>query len=215
MVTLFFTAVLIVSLFAIAVYFWQRPANKSENIELPPLPTPTSLFSSPTPTLPSSSDNYQLPSLLVRAKAGDLNVLIESRNDDTYLQLLRPIVLAASSTNTIHKLAAFITENDLPTDRSLVDAVTASWVIAPDRQPTTQLLHLAALANDAELYERTISHVLRVKREGKLLNISNTELLSLITSEYWLLSSNARSSGAGFILKRTLSSARRELEGTT
>ena len=37
------------------------------------------------------------------------------------------------------------------------------------------------------------------------------ELQSLIDAEYWLLASDARSSGAGFMLKRKLAEARREL----
>jgi hypothetical protein len=33
-----------------------------------------------------------------------------------------------------------------------------------------------------------------------------------LNSEFWVLSSNTRSSGAGFVLKRTLSNATRELK---
>jgi hypothetical protein len=42
--------------------------------------------------------------------------------------------------------------------------------------------------------------------------VSAAELQSLLVSEFWLLSSATRSSGAGFVLKRTLSRAKRELE---
>jgi hypothetical protein len=52
-------------------------------------------------------------------------------------------------------------------------------------------------------------------REGKLGDISAMELQALLNGEYWLLSPRERNSGTGFVLKRTLSSARRELEGTT
>ncbi len=214
MVTLLITAVLIVSVFAVAVYFWQKPANKSENIELPTTVAPASLFPSTSNALqPSSVDDEKL-SFLARAKAGDLTVLVDARNHNSYLQVLESIVAARSSNNTIHTLAAFITENDFRTERSLIDAATASWEVAPDRQLTIQLVHLAALSDDAALYDATVNRVLSAWRQ-KRLNISNVEIISLITSEYWLLSSKARSSGDGFILKRTLSSARRELEGTT
>jgi len=51
-------------------------------------------------------------------------------------------------------------------------------------------------------------------RNDKLPDISAEELHSLINGEFWVLSSNTRSSGAGFVLKRTLATAKRELETT-
>ena len=44
MVIFFFTSFLVLTLLAIAVYFWQKPANTSQTIELPP-PEPQGLFS--------------------------------------------------------------------------------------------------------------------------------------------------------------------------
>lgn len=44
MVTLLLTSVLLLALVAVAIYFWQKPANTSQTIELPP-PLPQSLFS--------------------------------------------------------------------------------------------------------------------------------------------------------------------------
>jgi hypothetical protein len=41
--------------------------------------------------------------------------------------------------------------------------------------------------------------------------LSAAELQQLLNSEFWLLSSSTRNSGAGFVLKRTLSLAKREL----
>src|SRR3954465_1296765 len=38
MVTLLFTSVFVLGLLAIAIYFWQKPANRSETMGLPPLP---------------------------------------------------------------------------------------------------------------------------------------------------------------------------------
>ena len=44
------------------------------------------------------------------------------------------------------------------------------------------------------------------------LDDNRAELQNLLNSEFWLLSSNTRNSGAGFVLKRTLSRAKSELE---
>jgi hypothetical protein len=49
-------------------------------------------------------------------------------------------------------------------------------------------------------------------RDGSLADLSAKELQSLFNSEYWVLSSRTRTSGAGFVLKETLSSASRELQ---
>jgi hypothetical protein len=76
------------------------------------------------------------------------------------------------------------------------------------------MLHVAALSDDAETYRQAVELALNSWRNDKLPNLSAEELHSLINGEYWVLSSNTRSSGAGFVLKRTLATAKRELETT-
>jgi hypothetical protein len=82
----------------------------------------------------------------------------------------------------------------------------------PNRNSTAKLLHAAALSDDAKNYERAIELVLLSWRDGSLADLSAKELQSLFNSEYWVLSSRTRTSGAGFVLKETLSRANRELE---
>ena len=84
----------------------------------------------------------------------------------------------------------------------------------PNKSTTAQLLHAAALSDNAKNFERAIELVLLSWRDGSLANLSAKELQSLFNSEYWVLSSRTRTSGAGFVLKQTLSSANRELELT-
>ena len=86
------------------------------------------------------------------------------------------------------------------------------WKQSPGRNSTAQMLHLAAAADDAELYDKAAELALDLWQDGKLPDVSAAELNSLLNSEYWLLSSQTRSSGAGFVLKRTLARAKRELE---
>jgi len=57
-----------------------------------------------------------------------------------------------------------------------------------------------------------VEKALGLWRERKLADISPVELRALFEGEFWGLSSRTRSSGAGFVLKRTLDGARRELE---
>ena len=170
MVTFLFTSVFVLGLLAIAIYFWQKPANRSETIGLPPLPDERrGLFS------------------------------------DFRVNQLRPP-----------------TENQLLENGPKVDAETFEEAIkaikafqeSPNRTSTTNLLHIAALSDDAKNYGRAVELVLMSWRDGTLSDLSARELQALFNSEYWVLSSRSRTSGAGFVLKETLSSANRELEST-
>lgn len=87
-----------------------------------------------------------------------------------------------------------------------------TWKQSPDRNSTARMFHLAAVADDAEIYDQAAELVINAWQDGKLRDVSAAELQSLLNSEYWLLSSQTRSSGAGFVLKRTLLRAKRELE---
>ena len=111
-------------------------------------------------------------------------------------------------------------ENRAPEEAPKVDRETFEQAIhaireyqkSPNRNTTAQLLHAAALSDNAKNYERAIELVLMSWRDGSLADISAKDLQSLFNSEYWVLSSRTRTSGAGFVLKQTLSSANRELE---
>ena len=170
MVTLLFTSVFVLALLAVAIYFWQKPANTPQPGEwnLPPQ-VPQSLFS-------------------------DFHVNeLRSPTKDQFLDKA--------------------TKVDPETFQQAVKAIRA-WQESPNRNSTTTLLHVAALSDNAKTYGRAIEMVLMSWRDGRLSDISAHELQSLFNSEYWVLSSRARSSGAGFVLKQTLSSANRELEAT-
>jgi hypothetical protein len=57
-----------------------------------------------------------------------------------------------------------------------------------------------------------VEEALNFWRRGLLPDVSAAELKALFDGEFWVLSARTRGSGAGFILKRKLASARRELE---
>jgi hypothetical protein len=168
MVTLLITSVFILALLAIAIYFWQKPANTSQTIELP-APQPRGLFS-----------DFSLNQLRTQPDI--------QPEEDT------PKPDAAEFEQAIMAIHDFQQ--------------------SPDRRSTPKLLHVAALSDDAKNYERAIQLVLLSWRDGSLKDLSAGELQSLINSEYWVLSSRTRTSGAGFVLKQTLSDANRELQPT-
>ena len=170
MVTFLITSVLLLGLVAIAIYFWQKPANQTQTIELPPPEHRRSLFAD---TVDASAEP---PEPLPPANA--------------------PLALP-------HKLKAE------------AESLIESFETSPDTDSTLKMLHTAALADDAAVYQNAVETALRAWREQKLKDLSAPDLQALFTSEFWVLSSGTRSSGAGFVLKRALASARRELETTS
>jgi hypothetical protein len=103
------------------------------------------------------------------------------------------------------------TEDDREAKRQLAQQFIEVWQVSPDRASTAKMLHLAALSDYADTYRSAIETTLRVWRNGGIPDLSAAELQQLLNSEFWLLSSSTRNSGAGFVLKRTLSLAKREL----
>jgi len=215
MVTFLITSAFFVALFAIAIYLWQKPRSTEEHLPLPPETPPRALFSESQAVVPIEPAENGHRELITRATNGDLHVLVEARDLDVYSEVLTAAVSEANSEARLLKLASHVSQNNLPVNRALAEAIILAWRNAPNRQTTAKAIHFAALANDAELFNSVVELSLRLFREGKLGDTSAVELQALLNGEYWLLSSGERNSGTGFVLKRTLSSARRELEGTT
>ena len=165
MVTFLISSVLVLALLAIAIYFWQKPANTSQSIEQP----------------------QQLRGLFSDFRLNELRTPAET---------------------PLPKKTAKV---DRETFEQAIEAIRI-WQQSPNRESTTKLLHVAALSDNAKNYGRAIELVLMSWRDGSLKGLSAKELQSLFNSEYWVLSSRTRISGAGFVLKRTLSNANRELE---
>lgn len=171
MVTFLFTSVFVLGLLAIAIYFWQKPANRSQTIELP------------------------LPPGERRGLFSDFRV-----------NQLRP-----TTENQLSEKGPKV--DDAETFQHAIKAIK-DFQESPNRNSTANLLHVAALSDNAKNYGRAVELILLSWRDGTLSDLSARELQSLFNSEYWVLSSRTRTSGAGFVLKETLSSANRELEST-
>ena len=125
------------------------------------------------------------------------------------------LVRNADSDTKLLSLMSYVTQNNLPVNGALATAVTTAWRKSPDRAGTAKALHFAALSDDAELYRQAVEQAVELKREGKLVDVTSNELRALFDGEFWILSARTRSSGAGFVLKRTLKTARRELDAVS
>ena len=169
MVTLLLTSVLLLGFVAIAEYFYQRIADRSEtsDLPLPPPPPPSGLFS-----------DFGVNQLRVPPEEPRVEPKVDNKSFEEAVHAIR------------------------------------DFQQSPNRNSTAKLLHVAALTDDAKNFGRAIELVLMSWRDDRLADLSAVELQELINSEYWVLSSHTRSSGAGFVLKRTLSSANSELAPT-
>lgn len=154
--------------------------------------------------------------LLKRSLEGDLTTLAEARRagDSTlYGKVLGGLLeWAAASEADLRSLASFIANDpDLRGNHDLAAAYDKIWQQNPDRQSTAQKLHLAALSDEAATFERAIEATCDFMRTGRLDDLRPEELSTLIESEYWVLSSEARRTGAGFVLKQRMNILREEL----
>ena len=232
MVTFLFTSIIILGLLSVAIYFWQKPNHKSlDGSEREPNALPPSdsrgLFVDPATddnaavvarqleSQPEISETTKLSDLVTRARDDDKSALLDAnRHGDKaiYEEVLTAFVEQANDAPKLLSLVSFVVGHKLPVSRQLANAVIASWKAAPDRPSTAKMLHIAALSDDVPTYQMAVETGLRFWLSGRLSDISPVELGSLFDGEFWVLSSAARNTGAGFILKRTLASARRELK---
>jgi hypothetical protein len=219
MITLLFSSVLILGLLVLAVYLWQKPDRTAEVNELPPPPQPYGLFaeSETLAVYTTIVDEQVRKSLLTEAAAGDKSSLEKAyhlKDGDLYDQVLTDLVRATTSDGQLLSLISYVTRNQWKVNQTLALACIEFWQKAPNRTSTAKTLHIAALCDDAEIYRHAAELTLQFWRDEKIPDLTAIELNALLNGEYWVLSSATRSSGAGFVLKRSLASARRELEQT-
>lgn len=218
---LFAFALAIFAVIGIGLFFWQKSAPDDSERVLPPLPDPRGLFAET-----SFSSEEEIKMAIVAQEAEQAALMARAQNDERsalddahqtkdrtlYDRVLAELLKHADSDAKLLSLMSYVTSNELPVSAELATAVLDSWQKSPNRSGTSKALHFAALSDDADLYQGAVEQALRFWREGKLSDVSAIELRALFDGEFWILSSRTRSSGAGFVLKRTLDSARRELE---
>ena len=223
MVTLLITSLVILAFLAVAFYFWQKPASSIESEALPPSEwrglfidgVPDSQNAGQDEAEALADKSRRRTAILDRAAEGDKSALQEARNSedtDLYEEVLNTLLVAAESGPNLLALVSYITRHELTVTKKLAERFIDSCNNIRDAGTTAKMLHLAALSNDAGVYQRAMETALEFWRAGHLSNVSAQELRSVLEGEFWILSSATRSSGAGFMLKRALSRASRELK---
>ncbi|HZT61146.1 MAG TPA: hypothetical protein VFA21_21245 [Pyrinomonadaceae bacterium] len=217
------SAILIISVFlivvaSIAILRTKRQPSRDAAGYFHPDARPPLLFGGEDKTGGTDSDAEDASEafrkgLLSRAAQCDFEVLKDAGGDaGLYRLVLKRLVENAVSAEELGALADFITRNEgLRADAALAELLLEDFEENPSRASVLRLLRVAALSDDASVFERAVSSVTRARKDGRLDGLRADELQALFEGEYWLLSSEAKRSGAGFLLKQRLAHARREL----
>jgi hypothetical protein len=215
MVTFLITSLVILGFLGLAIYYWQKPTRQTDVELLAPPRENRALFAEVEPLAEESTvDNAkQCDAILERAQAGEfsaLNDAFASKTSELYKQVVDALLKDANDSK-VTSLASYISRNNLAVTVKFAERFQLLWEAAPNRQSTAKMLHVSALADDAATFTHAVEAVLKSSRNKALSDITTKELYSLITGEYWLLSSSQRNSGAGFVLKQTISKAKKDL----
>lgn len=221
MVTFLITSFLLLAAITYVIYRGLRPSSdRRAEYSLPPhavgLFAEKALKEAQARELESVENlaDEERQALLSRATGGDKEALDEARAKGDvalYDEVLNALVERADSDASLLALVSYIARSGarLRVNNHLAEKFIESWKTSPDRNSTAKMLHIAALADDAETYQAAIETVYQLWRDQKLTGLSADELRQLMESEFWLLSPAQRNSGAGFLLKRKLAALRR------
>jgi hypothetical protein len=215
MVTFLITFLFIFAFLAVAVYFWQKPATPAADPILPPPPA-RSLFEANRPVEPQQLQPMEAPNaaeILARARAGERAVLSEAAVDQNLYAEALMLLSSSADAPKLLSIASYISQHALPVTSTFAKAFIQANASDSDRGSIAKMLHVAAQSDDVETYQQAVQTALKTWRANKQ-SIPAEELATLIESEFWVLTSESRSSGAGFVLKQTLADARRELRNS-
>ena len=222
MVPLLITSLFVLAILAVALYFWQKPAMSTEADALPPSPgrglfvdgttEGQALVKAAIEQQAATASAAKQQQIIDRAKGADKATLLEATDQKLYDEVLDILVDLADSDPKILSLVSHVTRNELRVNKKLAQRLIDSYKRAPTRKSTATMLHVAALSDDAAVYQTAVETALWAWQEGLHNEISAPELRSILEGEFWILSSATRRSGAGFLLKRTLANARHQLE---
>jgi hypothetical protein len=225
MVTVLITSFLLIAAISYGFYCWLRPSS-SDSAEhlLPPAPPPfdglfaaqeTAQEAKRLPATRQAITDEERAALVKRAVEGDKASLLDAQQSNDaalYDEVLNVLIEQADTDKKLFALASHIARHqDLRVNNRLAEAFIGIWKAAPARSLTAEMLHVAALSDDADVYQRAMEEAVRYWRDGRIAELGADELRQLIESEYWILTQRVRSSGAGFVLKQSLASCRREL----
>ncbi|HJQ69297.1 MAG TPA: hypothetical protein VKA70_10005 [Blastocatellia bacterium] len=119
---------------------------------------------------------------------------------------------AENSQDDLQSLVTHISESkQLRSNARLARALVERVTPPAGRRAIADALHVAALTDDAAIYEQAVEKAVELWQAGGTSELKAEELLALIESQYWVLAPEARRSGAGFALRQALDRCRRKV----
>lgn len=225
MILIFIAMIVVLAAAASAMYLLKRHTADPSSASAFEPPVQRGLFdhsvkNTEQPELPVADAFARRAALTKRAASGEVEALLDARElNDAKLsrEVLDALVdQAATQPETLRALVSLVASSDgLRANTRLAELVIEAWKHEPTIRATGDALHIAALSDDAATYQAALELVIGYSRSGRLPQISAADLIALAESQYWVLSSEARSSGAGFALKQRLAGVRRELTAAT
>jgi len=214
-------SVLLIFVASFAILRTRRHTSTEDTQRLPPGLSPRGLFDAPDAAEEARAREEARQRLFAdglreRAARGDLSALNEAAgagDPALYRFVLDGLVgRCAGDAESLRSLSSHIARGDgLRASPELAEMLLGQWRLAPAPASTAELLRVSALSDDAGTFGRAVSEVLQLWEGGRLAGVGADALRALFEAEYWLLSSEARVSGAGFVLKQKLADARRRL----
>lgn len=216
------SAILIISVFLLfaasfAILRTRRSRSGEDAPELPPFERPRPLFAGTADETPKeTAGQMRRRELRERAEQGDLSALAEASalNDAAFYRLVLDVLVgrASGDAGRVRELSAHIARGrDLRASPELAEMLLGLWREEPTPSSTAELLRVSALSDDVGTFGRAVNEVLQSWEAGRLKNLAAEDLRTLFDAEHWLLSSEAKRSGEGFILKQKLADVRRRL----
>ena len=154
-----------------------------------------------------------------RARNGELTALSDawaSGNRSLYDEVLETLLKREANVENVRAVASSVVEsNMLRSNKSLAEALLLAWTMTPDDIPLTDLVRVAALSDDADTFSRVVEEIAGGWLRGGVRDKSAEQLRLLFESEFWVLASEARRTGAGFLLKQKLAEVHRRLSAET
>jgi hypothetical protein len=154
--------------------------------------------------------------LLERASEGDLYALdlAHAKADvELYREVLnRLIANTGGDAQRLRSVAEYIIDGKvLRSSARFSNRIIELWGDSLDRRSLHLMLCLSALSDDVSTFLKAVDTALKQWRLGRLKTVSGEDLLVIIECAYWLISSDIRASGSGFVVKQAIFGVRREL----
>lgn len=154
--------------------------------------------------------------LLQRAAQGDETALYEAHNlgdAAVYRGVLQTLVAQADSKEEmLRSIAEYIVDSRvLRSSSEFATTMISQWSRSLDQRSFVDMLYLAALSDDVAIFKRAVEVSLKRFSEGRLPQVSAKAFLATVESAYWLVATEVRYSGSGFLLKQLIADVRREL----